>query len=151
MRSRITLLLLLIPHAALSAAEPSKPNIVVFLADDMDWGDSATYGHELIQMPNLDKLASQGVKFTQCYSACGVCSPSRSAILTGRTPYRNGVYRHLSGNHEAHLRNSEITYPKLLKSIGYATCHLGKWHLNSLKQFNPPEYPQPGDRTPCCD
>lgn len=126
-------------------AEPSKPNVVVFLADDMGWGDSATYGHPLIKTPNLDKLASQGVKFTQCYSACGVCSPSRSAILTGRTPYRNGVYRHLSGNHDAHLRSSEITYPKLLKSIGYETCHVGKWHLTSRQQFNFSEYPQPGD------
>ena len=123
-----------VAHAA--HAESDRPNIVVFLADDMGWGDSATYGHKLIQTPNLDKLASQGVKFTQCYSACGVCSPSRSAILTGRTPYRNGVWRHLSGNHEAHLRASEITYPKLLKSIGYETCHVGKWHLNSKPQFN---------------
>ena len=139
------LVLLLISQASLISAEPSKPNIVVFLADDMGWGDSATYGHPLIKTPNLDKLASQGVKFTQCYSACGVCSPSRSAILTGRTPYRNGVYRHLSGNHEAHLRTSEITYPKLLKSIGYETCHVGKWHLTSKPQFNTPEYPQPGD------
>ena len=111
----------------------------------MGWGDSATFGHELIQTPNLDKLAAEGVKFTQCYSACGVCSPSRSAILTGRTPYRNGVYRHLSGKHEAHLRTSEITYPKLLKAIGYQTCHVGKWHLNSRPQFNTKEYPQPGD------
>ena len=146
MRTRFTLLfLLLIPRASLISAEPSKPNIVVFLADDMGWGDSATYGHPLIKTPNLDKLASQGVKFTQCYSACGVCSPSRSAILTGRTPYRNGVYRHLSGNHEAHLRISEITYPKLLKSIGYETCHVGKWHLNSKPQFNTPRFPQPSD------
>jgi len=139
------LILALIPQAGLWSAEPSKPNVVVFLVDDMGWGDSATYGHKLIQTPNLDKLASQGVKFTQCYSACGVCSPSRSAILTGRTPYRNGVYRHLSGLHEAHLRSSEITYPKLLKSIGYETCHVGKWHLNSKPQFNTSEYPQPGD------
>ncbi len=111
----------------------------------MGWGDSATYGHPLIKTPNLDKLASQGVKFTQCYSACGVCSPSRSAILTGRMPYRNGVWRHLSGNHPAHLRDSEITYPELLKGIGYETCHVGKWHLNSKPQFNVPEFPQPGD------
>ncbi|NNE91742.1 MAG: sulfatase-like hydrolase/transferase, partial [Verrucomicrobiales bacterium] len=90
-------------------------------------------------------LASQGVKFTQCYSACGVCSPSRSAILTGRTPYRNGVWRHLSGIHEAHLRASEITYIELLKEFGYETCHVGKWHLNSKQQFNVPEFPQPGD------
>lgn len=126
-------------------AEIEKPNIVVVVADDMGWGDSATYGHERIQTPNMDRLATQGVKLTQCYSACGVCSPSRSAILTGRTPYRNGVYRHLSGNHEAHLRASEITYPELLKEIGYETCHVGKWHLLSKQQFNKPDYPQPGD------
>ncbi len=122
-----------------------KPNIVVILADDMGWGDSGTYGHELIQTPNMDRLAAEGMKFTQCYSAAGVCSPSRSAILTGRTPYRNGVWRHLSGNHETHLRASEITYPKLLKGIGYETCHVGKWHLLSRPQFNNPNYPQPGD------
>ncbi|GAA5507495.1 sulfatase family protein [Novipirellula caenicola] len=134
-----------------SADEPDRtvdserPNVVVFVADDMGWGDSGTYGHELIKTPNLDKLAARGVKLTQCYSACAVCSPSRSAILTGRHPYRNGVWRHLSGNHKAHLRESEITYPKLLKSIGYETCHVGKWHLNSLPHFNTAEYPQPGD------
>ncbi|MEO1529602.1 MAG: sulfatase-like hydrolase/transferase [Planctomycetota bacterium] len=139
------LLLFTTPLASVAEELTTKPNVVVILADDMGWGDSATYGHELIQTPNLDKLASQGVKFTQCYSACGVCSPSRSAILTGRTPYRNGVYRHLSGTHEAHLRSSEITYPKLLKTIGYTTCHVGKWHLNSKPQFNTPEYPQPSD------
>lgn len=82
-RVHLWLFTILITQASLFAAEPSKPNVVVFLADDMGWGDSATYGHKLIQTPNLDKLASQGVKFTQCYSACGVCSPSRSAILTG--------------------------------------------------------------------
>lgn len=135
----------LMPAILYAEGERSKPNVVVFLADDMGWGDSATYGHTLIKTPNLDKLASQGVKFTQCYSACGVCSPSRSAILTGRTPYRNGVYRHLSGNHEAHLRATETTYPKLLKSIGYETCHVGKWHLTSKPQFNNSNYPQPGD------
>ncbi|SMP58755.1 Arylsulfatase A [Neorhodopirellula lusitana] len=127
------------------AAAPAKPNVVIFVADDMGWGDSATYGNPLIQTPNMDKLASQGVKFTQCYSACGVCSPSRSAILTGRTPYRNGVWRHLSGNHEAHLRTSEITFPELLKEKGYETCHVGKWHLLSKQQFSNPDYPQPGD------
>ncbi|MDF7823544.1 sulfatase-like hydrolase/transferase [Pontiellaceae bacterium B12227] len=131
--------------AGMVEAKDVRPNIVVVMADDMGWGDSGTYGHELIQTPNMDKLAAEGVKFMQCYSACGVCSPSRSAILTGRTPYRNGVWRHLSGNHEAHLRASEITYPELLKGLGYETCHVGKWHLLSKQQFNVPEYPQPGD------
>ena len=138
-------LLLAFATAVLSNILVAKPNFVVFLADDMGWGDSGTYGHPEIQTPNLDKLASQGVKFTQCYSACGVCSPSRAAILTGRTPYRNGVWRHLSGIHDAHLRTSETTYPELLKGIGYETCHVGKWHLNSRHQFNIPEFPQPGD------
>ena len=130
----------------LSLFADERPNIVVVVADDMGWGDSATYGHPTIQSPNLDKLAAQGMKFTQGYSACGVCSPSRSAMLTGRTPYRNGVWRHLSGNHQAHLRASEITYPELLKEIGYQTCHVGKWHLLSKQQFGNAQYPQPGEQ-----
>ncbi len=130
----------------LESVEEKRPNVVVIVADDMGWGDSATYGNDLIQTPNMDRMASEGVKLTQCYSAAGVCSPSRSAILTGRTPYRNGVYRHLSGNHKPHLRASEITYPELVKEIGYETCHVGKWHLLSKNQFNKKEYPQPGDQ-----
>ena len=126
-------------------SKPSRPNIVVVLADDMGWGDCSTYGHKVIKSPNLDRLAAEGVKFSQCYSASGVCSPSRSAILTGRTPYRNGVWRHLSGLHKAHLRSSEITYPELLKDIGYETCHIGKWHLLSRQQFDNPKYPQIGE------
>lgn len=146
MKTKLALLFLLLflPFKA-NAAEPDQPNIVVFLADDMGWGDAGCYGSKLIKSPNIDKLASQGVRFTQCYAACGVCSPSRSSILTGRTPYRNGVWRHLSGVHEAHLRSSEITYPKLLKDAGYQTCHVGKWHLNSRHQFNDQKFPQPGD------
>lgn len=141
----VTAFLLSILCSVVAAAE-TRPNIVVVLADDMGWGDSGTYGHEIIQTPSMDKLASQGVKFTQGYSACGVCSPSRSAILTGRTPYRNGVWRHLSGTHDAHLRASEITYPELMKEIGYETCHVGKWHLLSKQQFENPEFPQVGEQ-----
>ena len=120
-----------------------KPNVVIFLVDDMGWGDLGCYGHTAIQSPNLDKFATEGVRFTQCYSACGVCSPSRSSILTGRTPYRNGVWRWIPSNHSCHLRTSEITLPELLKEHGYDTCHVGKWHLNGY--FNSDHHPQPND------
>ena len=124
-------------------AQPSHPNFVVFLADDLGWGDLACYGHPKIQTPNLDRFASEGVRFTQAYSACGVCSPSRSSILTGRTPYRNGVWRWVPAGQETHLRASEITIPELVKPLGYQTMHSGKWHLNG--HFNSPKQPQPND------
>ncbi len=128
----------IITHAA-----DGPPNIVIFLADDLGYGDLGCYGHPIIQTPNLDAFAKQGTRFTQCYAACAVCSPSRSAILTGRTPYRNGVFTWIPEGREIHLRTSEIALPKLLKERGYATCHVGKWHLNG--HFNKPTQPQPND------
>jgi arylsulfatase A len=124
-----------------SAAD--RPNVVVILADDLGWGDLACYGHPLIKTPHLDAFVKQGLRLTQCYSACAVCSPSRSSIVTGRTPYRNGVFNWIPEGSHVHLRPSEITSAKLLKQSGYATCHVGKWHLNGL--FNKPEQPQPSD------
>ncbi len=140
----MALLLGVLVSAAQAADEAERPpNIVVFLADDLGWGDLGCYGHPMIETPNLDQFAEQGVRFTQCYSACGVCSPSRSAILTGRTPYRNGVFRWIPEGHPVHLRPSEITIARLLKDQGYETAHVGKWHLNGM--FNSPEQPQPSD------
>lgn len=124
-------------------AAPGQPNVVVFLADDLGWGDLGCYGHPEIKTPNLDAFAKQGVKLTQCYSASAVCSPSRSAILTGRTPHRNGVFTWVAENAPLHLRTSEVTLPRLLRDAGYTTCHTGKWHLNGL--FNQDGQPQPDD------
>jgi len=129
----------LILHSSFAA----QPNLVLFLADDLGYGDLGCFGHPLIQSPNLDRFAKQGVKLTQCYAASAVCSPSRSALLTGRTPHRNGVYTWIAEDSEVHLRRSEVTLPVLLKKAGYTTCHSGKWHLNGL--FNNPAHPQPGD------
>lgn len=143
---RLLTTLLLVPLGSLHAAEDApkqKPNIVIFLADDLGYGDLGCYGHPIIQTPNLDAFAKQGTRFTQCYAASAVCSPSRSAILTGRTPYRNGVFTWIPEGREIHLRTSEIALPKLLKEYGYTTCHVGKWHLNG--HFNKPTQPQPND------
>lgn len=126
-----------------SAAAQKPPNVILFLADDLGWGDLSCYGHPIMQTPNLDAFARQGVRLTQCYSASAVCSPSRSALLTGRTPHRNGVYTWIAAGSEVHLRTSEITLPRLLRERGYATCHVGKWHLNG--KFNDAAQPQPND------
>jgi arylsulfatase A len=136
-----TLLALFLSASAVAAADP--PNVVLFLADDLGWGDLGCYGHPIIKTPHLDAFAKQGAKLTQCYSASAVCSPSRSALLTGRTPHRNGVYTWLAEDSPVYLRKEETTAPEVLKAAGYATCHAGKWHLNG--KFNNPDQPQPND------
>ncbi|REK15577.1 MAG: N-acetylgalactosamine-6-sulfatase [Planctomycetota bacterium] len=128
---------------AAPASAEARPNIVIFLADDLGYGDLGCYGHPIIQTPNLDAFAKQGTRFTQCYAASAVCSPSRSSIVTGRTPYRNGVFNWIPAGSEIHLQTSEVALPRLLKERGYATCHVGKWHLNG--HFNEPTQPQPND------
>jgi arylsulfatase A len=138
---RLVPALLVIAFARLGAAQP--PNLIVFLADDLGWGDLGVQGHPAIKTPHLDAFARQGARLTQCYAASAVCSPSRSAILTGRTPHRNGVYTWIAEGSEVHLRTSEVTLPRLLRAAGYATCHSGKWHLNG--RFNDPAQPQPSD------
>lgn len=126
------------------AVGTERSNFVVFLTDDQGYGDLGCYGHPILKTPNIDRFAAEGMKFTDCHSACPVCSPSRSSILTGRTPYRNGVYTWIpAGTDKPYLRESEITIAELLRGQGYSTCHVGKWHLNG--KFNSPEQPQPHD------
>ena len=109
------------------------PNIIFFMCDDLGWGDLGCYGHEIITTPNLDQFASQGATFTDFHAASAICSPSRAAMLTGRTPYRNGMFTiHFSKHETPYLRTSEVTLPTQLKRAGYATCHVGKWHLGFL-------------------
>jgi arylsulfatase A len=137
------LLIAILTCLPLLADAADRPNLIVFLADDLGHGDLGCYGHPIIKTPHLDAFAKEGVRLTQCYSASAVCSPSRSAILTGRTPHRNGVYTWIAEGAEVHLRTSEVTLPSILREAGYTTCHSGKWHLNGL--FNDPAQPQPGD------
>ncbi|MDQ8197861.1 sulfatase-like hydrolase/transferase [Pelagicoccus enzymogenes] len=132
-------------------AAADRPNIVVVLCDDLGYGDLANYGHPYIKTPYLDRMAKEGIRFTDFYSAAPVCSPSRVGMMTGRSPNRAGVYdwippgtqRREDRRDLVHMRASEVTIPQLLKQAGYATAMAGKWHCNSM--FNTPEQPQPGD------
>ncbi|MGJ8655566.1 MAG: sulfatase family protein [Akkermansiaceae bacterium] len=119
--------------------EKPLPNIVIFLADDLGYGDLGCYGHPFIKTPNIDALAQSGVRLTDCHSGGTVCSPSRASLITGRNPYRSGFF-YIAGPEGSHLRASEITLPTLLKQKGYDTCFVGKWHLG---KFN--NQPTPGD------
>ena len=126
-----------------ATAADRRPNLLVILCDDLGYGDLGCYGHPAIRTPHLDRLAAQGVRFTSCYAAAPVCSPSRAGLLTGRIPDRVGVYDWIPAGHPMHLPATETTLATLLKSAGYATCQVGKWHLNGL--FNSPSQPQPGE------
>jgi len=139
----IAVLICLAAFSPKSAVAVEQPNILIILCDDLGYGDLACYGHESIKTPNLDQLAADGIRFTDCYSASPLCSPARAGLLTGRTPSRAGIYSWIPGGNPMHLRKDETTIATLLKSNGYDTCHSGKWHLNG--KFNNPEQTQPGD------
>ncbi len=144
-RSLLAALACLLPGALASpfAAADERPNIIVILCDDLGYGDLACYGNPTIRTPHLDALAAGGIRFTDFYSTSPVCSPSRTGLLTGRTPNRAGVYDWIPGGSPVHMRASEFTLPAMLKKAGYATCMSGKWHCNG--KFNTDAQPQPGD------
>ncbi|WP_373496255.1 sulfatase [Aquiflexum sp.] len=111
---------------------PPRPNIIIFLTDDLGYGDLASYGNPIIKTPNLDQFAKEGVRMTDMHSAATVCSPSRASLLTGRNAYRSGFYS-IAGFYGTTLPKEEITLPQLLKEIGYETAFFGKWHLSKLE------------------
>ena len=131
-------LLPLLALALTSIAFADRPNILLVLDDDLGYGDLGCYGAKDVLTPNLDKFAAEGLRFTSCYAAHPNCSPSRTALMTGRTPTRVGVRDWIPEDSPVHMRRSEITIAKLLHESGYATCHVGKWHMNG--EFNKP-YP----------
>lgn len=143
MRTATLFLLCAVFATEAATGESAKPNIVLVLADDLGYGDLACYGSKEVQTPHLDHFAAEGLRFTSCYAGHGNCSPSRTALMTGRTPTRVGVRNWIPQDSPVHVRKGEITIATLLKQAGYATCHSGKWHMNG--QFNEPTQPQPGD------
>ena len=141
----VLVLFMLSGSLLIGKATAEKPNIVFILVDDMGWGDPDCFGHPYIKTPNLTRLAKQGTMFTQFYVNNPVCSPSRTAFMTGHYPARHRVHRHFS--HEKHNRSCGMpnwldpdvtTLPDLLKKAGYATAHFGKWHLSGGTMPNAP-------------
>lgn len=110
-----------------------KPNIILILADDLGYGDLGCYGSKRIETPNLDKMASEGMKFKQFYAASAVCTPTRVSVLTGNYPLRYNVSHHFN-DREMYLNNTMLTIPKALNKEGYKSMHIGKWHLGGLNE-----------------
>ncbi len=140
-RMIVGVLLALGSLAATQARAERLPNIVILFADDLGYGDLGCYGHPTIATPELDRMAAEGMRFTQFYSTACVCTPSRAALLTGRLPARTGMYsdqrRVLFPNSAEGLAPEEVTLAEVLKGRGYATACIGKWHLGHLPQYLP--------------
>lgn len=120
--------LLAVPHAALAAEKP--PNIVIILADDLGYGDLSCYGATKVQTPSIDRLAADGMLFSDAHSPHSVCTPTRYGLLTGRYSWRTWAKsRCVWSDDPLLIDTSRLTLPRLLKQAGYQTACIGKWHL----------------------
>lgn len=136
-----------------------SPNIVILLADDLGWTGVGCFGSDLHETPNIDRLAAEGMKFSDAYSACTVCSPTRASIMTGKYPARIHLTDFIAGQNRPfekltipewtkYMRLEEVTIAEAMKTAGYATAHVGKWHLeprqppagHKIDQFKPTEH-----------
>ena len=141
--------------------DSQRPNFIIIFTDDLGYGDLGCYGHPTIRTPNLDRMAGQGMRFTQFYSAASVCTPSRAALLTGRLPIRSGMCsdsrRVLFPDSAEGLPQEEVTLAEALKAQGYATACIGKWHLGHHPEYLPTRHgfdtyfgiPYSNDMRPC--
>lgn len=137
---RLTTLFLL---ALLSASAQEKPNFIVIFADDLGYGDLGVFGSKLHRTPRLDRMAAEGRRYTDFYVSANVCTPSRASLMTGSYPRRVGLHENetrqwvLFPSNQTGLSADEITLPELLKTAGYRTAIIGKWHLGDQPEFLP--------------
>ncbi len=129
-------------RAATKPAQKEKqPNFIIILCDDMGYGDLSCYGNPVIKTPNIDRMACEGQKWTNFYSAAAVSTPSRAGLITGRYPIRSGMIGHKRGvlfpDSEGGLPDNETTIAELLKQQGYITGTIGKWHLGNIPEYSP--------------
>ncbi|MHC4679383.1 MAG: sulfatase-like hydrolase/transferase, partial [Planctomycetota bacterium] len=120
-----------------TATGVGKPNFVIIFTDDQGYQDVGCFGSPSIKTPNLDRMAAEGMKFTDFYAAASVCSPSRAALLTGCYPPRVGITKVLFPRDNIGLNPEETTIADVLGGRGYATACIGKWHLGHLREFLP--------------
>lgn len=140
---RLLLSLVFFMAAGIAQAKPCKPNYIVIFCDDLGYGDLGCYGSEKIRTPHIDSLARDGMKFTDFYSSSPVCTPSRASLLTGSYARRVGMHEDYTGHwvliprSRRGLNPDELTLPEALKTVGYKTTCIGKWHLGD----QPPHLP----------
>ena len=118
--------------ASAALATDERPNMVLVMADDQGWGDTAYNKHPHVLTPVLDDMAATGLRFDRFYTAHPICSPARAGFLTGRTPARMGSF-----NFGFSIRPEELTFPEVMQKHGYATAHFGKWHVGTVKASSP--------------
>jgi arylsulfatase A-like enzyme len=126
----------LLQFALSATAAEKRPNILLLFCDDTGWGEIGFQGNTQIPTPHIDSIATNGIRFTQGYVAATYCSPSRAALMTGRYPTRFG-HEFNSISRESGISKNETTMAERLKSLGYATCAIGKWHLGVKSEFRP--------------
>lgn len=140
-RAVLAVLAFLVSTDLVTAGVPKRPNLVVIMADDMGYGDASCYGNTAFRTPHLDRLATEGLLFTDFHSSGSVCSPTRAGLLTGRYQQRAGIPGVINAdpklNRHHGLMPVEVTFAELLREAGYRTGVFGKWHLGYRRRFNP--------------